>query len=149
MPFEPRPRGRARRREPNALQLAKAAEIERLLAEGRERIGELSDRDLLIAGAALYAGEGAKTNGKVSFANSDARMVSLFLIWLRTFFDPPEHRLRARVYLHQGLDLEAATRYWSDVTGIPATQFHRPYRAQADASIRRSKHPMGLSLIHI
>jgi transposase len=59
--FLPR-RGRAapRRRGPNKLQRAKADEIEQLLAEGRERIGELSEREFLVAGTALYAGEGAK-----------------------------------------------------------------------------------------
>lgn len=60
--FVPR-RGRAapRRRGPNKLQRAKAAEIERLLVDGRERIGRLSEREFLVAGVALYAGEGAKT----------------------------------------------------------------------------------------
>src|SRR5258708_7858952 len=37
----------ARRRGPNKLQRAKQAEIDGLLAEGRERIGRLSERDLL------------------------------------------------------------------------------------------------------
>jgi transcriptional regulator with XRE-family HTH domain len=62
--FEPAPRVRARRREPNALQRRKADEIERLLAEGRERIGELSARDLLIAGTALYAGRAERPTAK-------------------------------------------------------------------------------------
>lgn len=59
--FTPGPRRQARRRGPNALQRRKAEEIERLLTEGRERIGPLSEREFLVAGAALYAGEGAKT----------------------------------------------------------------------------------------
>jgi transcriptional regulator with XRE-family HTH domain len=147
VPMVPQPRSRARRRGPNALQQAKAAEIDRLLAEGRARIGGLSERDLLIAGAALYAGEGSKTNGKVSFANSDARMVALFLTWLRTFFQPEEGRLRVRIYLHEGLDLASATAFWASVTGIPASQFHQPYRARADASIRSTKHAMGCATV--
>jgi transcriptional regulator with XRE-family HTH domain len=48
----------ARRRGPNKLQRAKQAEIERLREEGRDRIGQLSERDLLIAGLMLYVGEG-------------------------------------------------------------------------------------------
>jgi transcriptional regulator with XRE-family HTH domain len=39
VPFEPRARTRARSRGPNALQRAKQAEIDRLLDEGRARIG--------------------------------------------------------------------------------------------------------------
>jgi hypothetical protein len=121
----------------------KQAEIERLLAEGRDRIGHLSDRDLLIAGAALYAGEGGKTDGEVRFSNSDPRMVALFCRWLRHFFDVDESRLRVRLYLHQGLDIEVATRFWSVVTAIPRAQFGKPYRAVPDPSIRKAKHPMG------
>jgi hypothetical protein len=134
----------ARKRGPNRLQQRKQTEIDRLLAAGIERIGRLSDRDLLIAGTALYAGEGAKTDGGVvKFANSDPRMVLLFCTWLRSFFDVDETRLRVHLYLHEGLDLDGARSFWSALTGIPLTQFGRPYRAVPDPSIRRSKHPMG------
>jgi hypothetical protein len=133
----------ARKRGPNRLQQRKQAEIDRWLAEGLERIGRLSERDLLIAGTALYAGEGAKRDGVVRFANSDPRMILLFCIWLRRFFDVDESRLRVHLYLHQGLDLDRASSFWSDLTGIPLTQFGTPYRAVPDPSIRRSKHPLG------
>jgi transcriptional regulator with XRE-family HTH domain len=141
--FVARPRSTARRRGPNALQRAKAEEIERLLAEGRERVGELSDRDLLIAGIALYAGEGSKTPGEIRFANSDPRMICLFLTWLRRFFDVDESRLRLKLYLHIGLDLDAANAHWSALTGIPLSQFRKPYRAKPDPSIRTTKHEFG------
>ena len=48
-----------------------------------------------------------------------------------------------RLYLHQGLDLTVANRFWSDLTQIPLHRFRAPYRAVPDPSIRRSKHPMG------
>lgn len=107
------------------------------------RVGPLSERDLLIAGTALYAGEGSKRDGQVRFANTDPRMVRLFCAWLRAFFTVDEARLRAAVYLHQGLDLEAAVAFWSGITGIPPTQFRKPYRAVADPSIRTAKHQLG------
>ena len=125
------------------LERRKAAEIADLLEEGRARIGTLSERDLLVAGAALYAGEGSKTGHEVSFANTNPAMIGMFCAWLRRFFDIDESRLRARLYLHQGLDLEAATRYWSALTSIPIRQFHAPYRAVADSSIRLTKHEHG------
>ncbi len=130
-------------RRPSRLRVEKEAEIARLLAEGRERLGRLSERDLLVAGTALYAGEGAKRDGDVVFANSDFRMVVLFLRFLRTFFEIDERRLRARVYLHEGLDLAAATAFWSMATDIPESQFRKPYRAVPDRSIRRAKHVHG------
>jgi transcriptional regulator with XRE-family HTH domain len=133
----------ARNRRPNRLQLAKAAEIEACRQLARSWVAEVSGRDRFIAGIALYAGEGAKTEGAVKFANSDPRMILAFVTWLREFFQIDESRLRLRLYLHQGLDLSAANRFWSSITGIPEDQFGMPYRAVADPSIRRAKHPMG------
>ncbi|MGH9244928.1 MAG: hypothetical protein ACRD29_11550 [Acidimicrobiales bacterium] len=79
----------------------------------------------------------------MKFANSDPRMIIFFLAWLRHFFDVDESRLRLRLYLHEGLDLDAANGFWSDVTAIPPSQFIKPYRAVPDAGIRHSKHVMG------
>jgi hypothetical protein len=142
--FTPSPRRTgARKRQPNALQRRKAAEIQALLEEGRERIGRLSDRDFLVAGAALYAGEGSKTNGQVVFPNSDPLMILFFLCWLRYFFEIDEARLRVGLYLHEGLDLDAAAEFWAELTLIPRSQHTKPYRAVPDPSIRRAKHPMG------
>jgi hypothetical protein len=133
----------ARARGPNKLQRQKQAEIDAMEAAGRDTIGALSARDLLIAGVALYAGEGFKGAGAVGFTNSDPQMVRLFMRWFRSFYEVDESRLRVRLYLHQGLDLEAAVSFWSDVTAIPGRQFTKPYRAVPDPSIRKSKHPMG------
>lgn len=141
--FTPRPRSNARRRGPNRLQLAKQADIDSALEWGRETIATLSERDFLIAGAALYAGEGAKRDGSILFANSDPRMVLLFVRWLRHFFPIDESRLRMRLYLHEGLDLEAATLFWSRLTGIPEAQFTRPYRARLDPTLRLNKYRYG------
>jgi hypothetical protein len=134
---------RGRRREPNALQRRKQGEIERLLEEGRARVGRLSEREFLVAGAALYAGEGTKRDGAVRFANSDPRMIVFFCCWLRRFFEVDESRLRVRLYLHEGLDLAATIAYWSALTGVPPSQFGKPYRAVPDPSIRHAKHVHG------
>jgi hypothetical protein len=137
----------ARHKRPHRQQLEKEAQIQRLREEGRVRIGRLTEKEFLVAGVALYAGEGAKTDKEVAFANSDPRMVEFFLVWLRRFFEFEESRLRLALYLHQGLDLEAAVRFWSELTAIPPTQFRKPYRAVPDPSIRRSKHPMGCATV--
>ncbi len=123
------------------------AEIAECDERGRELIGDLSDRDVLIAGVALYAGEGAKRDRMVGFANTDAHMMRLFCRWLRTYFTVDESRLRVVLYLHEGLDLGAAIAYWAEVTGVPPAQFSKPYRAVADTSIRRTKHEYGCATV--
>lgn len=132
-----------RTKRPSRLTVEKHAQIEQCHIEAAEWLGERTDRDLFVAGIALYAGEGGKTDGAVKFANTDPRMIALFLRWLRTFFEVDERRLRLRLYLHEGLDLDEANRFWSELTGIPTDQFSAPYRAVADPSIRQSKHVLG------
>jgi hypothetical protein len=148
VPFQPRliPT-RARRRAPNALQRRKQEEIDRLLVDGVARIGCLGRKDFLVAGTALYAGEGAKRDGEVRFTNTDPRLISFFCAWLRYFFDIDESRVQLRLYLHEGLDLEAATLFWLGVTGISPAQVRKPYRAVPDPSIRRAKHPYGCAAV--
>jgi hypothetical protein len=127
----------------NALSAKKEREIEHLRDEGLRRIGRLSEKEFLVAGVALYAGEGTKRGNEVSMPNSDPRMVLFFVTWLRHFFDIDETRLRVHLYLHEGLDLDAANAFWSEVTGIPLSQFTKPYRAVPDPTIRTAKHVMG------
>jgi hypothetical protein len=146
VPFVPGPR-RRNPRQPNVLARRKQLEIEAMVERGREWIGCLTERELLVAGAALYAGEGSKADGAVKFANSDPRMMAFFAAWLRRFFVIDESRLRVRVYLHRGLDLDAAEEHWSAVPGVPRSQFGKPYRAPADPSIRRVKHEHGCAYL--
>jgi len=70
-------------------------------------------------------------------------MIRLFCIWFRRFFDVDETRVRGRLYLHRGLDLNRAEAFWSGVANIPTTQFLKAYRAAPDPSIRRNKHEHG------
>jgi len=73
--------------------------------------------------------------------------MAFFAAWLRRFFTIDARRLRVRVYLHEGLDLDAAPTFWSLVTGVPTVQFRRGFRAPADPSIRTAKHEMGCAYL--
>jgi hypothetical protein len=142
--FTPRPRNRGHRSQrPHPLHVAKLAEIERCRLEGLDRIGRLSEREVLLVGAALYLGEGFKTGGTVGMANTDPAVLRAFVLWLRRCFGVDEGRLRVRLYLHHGLDESAATAFWSELLDIPPAQFGKSYRAVADPSRRRAKHLFG------
>lgn len=144
VPYVPRrPRKSPQAGRPNKLRDRKLAEIARLDDEGRQRIGILDAREFLVAGIALYAGDGGKTDGTVVFANSDAGLVRFFCAWLRRHFEIDEARMRVHLYLHEGLDLDAAISHWSGITGVPPSQFGKPYRAVPDATIRHNKHQHG------
>lgn len=146
VPVEMGPR-RVRAARPNRLRDRRLAEVAAMDRWGTDRLGQLSEQAFLAAGAALYAGEGAKRDRRVSLANSDPTIVAFFVAWLRHFFEVDERRLRVRLYLHEGLDLEAAVRHWGAVTGVPASQFGKPYRAVPDDGIRSNKHEFGCATV--
>ena len=77
--FDPKPRQRPTFVSPNPLHLAKLAQIEEMNRWGRERIDVLSDDAFHAAGVALYAGEGAKRDHCVNFANADPKDDPLLL----------------------------------------------------------------------
>jgi transcriptional regulator with XRE-family HTH domain len=139
----PRRRGHWTKDNPHPLQVAKEHEIERCWRDGVATVGQMSDREFLLVGAALYAGEGFKTGASLGMANTDPAILSMFVSWLRRYFPIDEARLRVRLYLHEGLDLEAAEAFWSDLLSIPRRQFRTPYRAASDATRRHSKHVNG------
>lgn len=140
---KPRNRGHASQR-PHPLHVRKLEEIERCRDEAAEFAGSLTRRDLYIYGLALYEGEGFKTvQSRLGMANTSPLVMSIFVRWLREFFDIDETRLRARLYLHSGLDLDGATAFWSDLLAIPVEQFGAPYRALQRGGHRTAKHVRG------
>ena len=92
-------------------------------------IGELTDRELLIAGAVAYWAEGGKSkphrpSESMTFINSDPNMIRLFLAWLELLGVEPD-RLRFRVSIHESADTRAAELFWADVVGASPTEFSR------------------------
>ena len=147
--FVPRPRNRGHSsQQPHPLRVRKLAEIERCRQDAEEFVQTLTERDVAMFALGLYAGEGSKTQNCVSMANTNPSLLRVFVRWLRNDFDIDESRLRCRLYLHVGLDLVGATRFWSDVLAIPPTQFRSTHRAVADETRRRRKHPLGCATVY-
>jgi transcriptional regulator with XRE-family HTH domain len=93
-------------------------------------IGNLTARELLIAGAIAYWCEGSKTKpqrriDRVIFMNSDPSLIRFFLRFLDTT-GTPRTDLRFRVYIHENADVEAAQRFWMEVTEASLDRFFRP-----------------------
>jgi hypothetical protein len=142
--FVPRPRNRGHPAGPHhPMRVKKEAEIAQCAIDATAWMKSLSDRDVTMFALGLYAGEGSKSGQEVSMANTNPLYLKVFVTWLRRTFDIDESRLRAVLYLHEGLDLDAASQYWSDLLEIPRHQFGKPYRAVADPSIRTAKHVNG------
>jgi hypothetical protein len=92
-------------------------------------IGELTARELLIAGAIAYWCEGAKgrprqRSDRVVFINSDPRLIRFFLRFLDAV-GIERDKLTYRVYIHESADIPAAERFWADVADVDPAQFKR------------------------
>lgn len=95
-----------------------------------EQIGDLSDREILIAGAIAYSCEGTKSKpyrrtSRVIFINSDPGLILFYLRFLRVVGVPID-RCTFRLSIHESADVKAAQEYWLKLTGADRTQFRRP-----------------------
>jgi predicted transcriptional regulator len=99
-------------------------------AAAAAEIGQLNDREVVIAGAIAYWCEGAKNkpyrrSDQIIFMNSDPGLVRFFLRFLDTA-GIERDSLRCRVSIHESADVAAAQQFWQRVTGLEATQFRPP-----------------------
>ncbi|MEU7323282.1 helix-turn-helix domain-containing protein [Streptomyces griseoviridis] len=104
-------------------------ERRRAKAAGAAEVGSLSDRELFIAGVALYWAEGSKDKPHrrsevLQFINSDPQVIRLFLRWLESLGVGRE-RLTLRVSIHETADVRGAERFWAGVAGVDVSVFSR------------------------
>jgi len=99
--------------------------IKDLKRRGLNRLGKLSGRDFLVAGAALYWGEGSKFGREVRFSNSDPEMIKFMTIWFKKIWkiDPKRFTLHVGINEIHRNRVEEVENYWSKLTKIPKEQF--------------------------
>ncbi|MFI5757527.1 hypothetical protein [Streptomyces sp. NPDC051569] len=93
--------------------------------QAEREIGVMTDRELFVAGVALYWAEGAKSKPhhpqeRVSFINSDPEVIETFLAWL-DLVDVDRGRLRFQIQIHESADVTASEHFWAGVVGIDVT----------------------------
>lgn len=100
-------------------------------------------------GVTLYWGEGYKAGQAhgIDFANSDIKMIQVFLKFLREICGVDEKRLRIYLYCYSNQNPPGLVRFWSKVTGVPKDQFTKPYIRKDFRLEKKDKMPYGL--IHI
>jgi len=93
--------------------------------KARLLLGKISQRDVVIAGIALYIGEGSKTNNLVRLVNADPAVVCFFIRWLGVLGVPRSH-IVIRIHAYLDSDTAQMTKFWIETTGLLPTQFQRP-----------------------
>ncbi|MEV0643407.1 hypothetical protein AB0I77_52740 [Streptomyces sp. NPDC050619] len=111
------------------LRNAQDEERKRVKQSAAQEIGELADRDLFMAGIALYWAEGQKSKPYqrrevVNFVNSDPAVIQVFLAWL-DLLGVAHERLGFRVMIHESADVVGAEQYWADLVDIDVSALQR------------------------
>jgi hypothetical protein len=106
-----------------------------LLRNGIAKVGNLSNRDLFIAGIALYWGEGFKNKHehRLGFCNSDPKMIIFYIKWLEKSFEVKKDRIIARLTLNESYRDKTAEieSYWLKIIGLSKNQFTKTFYQQA------------------
>lgn len=114
-------------------------EIVKIQEKAEKEIRSLSAYEFKIAGAALYWGEGNKSQG-LAFSNSDPELVKFMMKWFREICQVPNKKIKACLYLHTGQNEEKIKKYWSRVTNIPLSQFNKTIFKQEGSASRKYSH---------
>lgn len=98
---------------------------------GVRELGHITDRELFIAGVALYWAEGFKNRHekRLGFCNSDPKMIKFYLYWLHGALGVDALRITARLSInsaHKDHE-ERILEYWRSVTGLPASSFTKTF----------------------
>ncbi len=106
---------------------------ERLKREGIEEVGELSKRELLLVGIALYWAEGYKKDSQVGLGSSDPKMMQLYVKWLQDCFDYSTEDLLFRVTVNESHEyrIDQIVQYWADLFGINTSNFQKSFYQKA------------------
>ena len=97
-------------------------------------IESISKRELWLIGISLYWAEGSKEKEYapgigISFSNSDARMIALFIKWLKVCIGLTNKDLALSLYIHESHTnrVPEVCRYWSNFLGLPMSFFSKVY----------------------
>ena len=121
----------------NNKRIARILRTKRIFKEAKIQLGRMNKRDKFITGIALYAGEGNKNDGDGGFVNSDPILIKFMTRWFQEFCKVPISRLRGSIWIHEGLDEQAAKKFWSKLTDIPIEQFTKTYIAKDKKDSRK------------
>jgi len=100
-----------------------------LIEKSQKEIGILSNRELFLVGIGLYWAEGFKKDNLAGFANSDIKMIKVFLLWVEKCLHIPISSLKFRLGINEQYtgDIDRIEQYWSKNLHLKVSQFQKPY----------------------
>lgn len=104
----------------------KLDKIESYKKEGLAKFKNISNKEFFMAGLALYIAEGRK-NRRVTFTNSDPRIIKFMLKWFETFFNKSFEEISFYIYINESHKERGVVvkSYWVNYLNVPASQFRK------------------------
>lgn len=99
------------------------AETANLLQVGRQEVGRLSKRDIWMIGLGLWVGEGSKTTEQIRLANSDPKVVTLWVRWLQEICGVKEENIFLTLHIYEDVDETECKQYWREIIGLHSVRF--------------------------
>ena len=122
-----------------------------LVNQGIGDIKHMTKKERFYAGAGLYLGDGCKGDRSVDFSNTNPEIIRFMMQWFRDFCEVPDDKFRGAIWIHEGLDVDRAKKYWTKITGIPENQFFKTYIAENKINsrkVRKNIHKYGIFSIN-
>lgn len=104
--------------------------INEIIEEAKDEISKLqvSQETKKAILTMLYWAEGTKVKGVLQFANTDPRLILLFVTLLRSCYKLDESKFRIRLHLRYYHKAKKVKKFWSELLNIPLIQFNKTFR---------------------
>jgi hypothetical protein len=90
-------------------------------------IGQITKRELFVAGFFLYWAEGGKTNSNtITLTNTDPLMLKAYLKWLE-LLKVPKEEIKIKLHLYKDMDENKELKFWSKELGIDTSKFRKTW----------------------
>lgn len=118
--------------------------------EARKEFPLLITNPLFITGINLYWAEGDSKlkNGKVELVNTDPRMISLFVKFLRKIAKVPENKILVWLILYPDLSEEKCKSFWGEICKISPMQFRKTQFIKGRHPTKKVEHGMCVVIVH-
>ena len=149
------------KRNKNQTQLA-VKNMRSIRTASKREIKELTLNELKLIGTALYWAEGYKRplirNGReatyhaVALTNSDPKLISMFLRFLREVCGVPNENINADIRIYEHMNEKELLSFWQKVTDIPVKNFGKVYYGVSKSSLGKRPYnrlPYGTVMIRV
>jgi len=116
----------------------KLRRVIQIMVKAKKEISSINNRQLKLLGVMAYWAEGSKTQDNlVQFTNSDPKIIKFVLKWLKESCGVSPNKLHFHLHAHPDVNEEKSEKYWSKITNIPLSQFHKTTAKISGSSGRR------------